>query len=75
MEVRPLEALLDVRVLVDDPGLERREVRRGAGRELVDEGALEVRRRRRSVAIARETDVKYSLNEPSRSPARPRSLT
>ena len=42
VEIGPLEALLDVRVLVDDPGLERREVGRGAGGELVDERALEI---------------------------------
>ena len=70
-----LEALLDVGVLVDDPGLERREVGRGARRELVDERCSRSSAvARRSVAIARVTEVKYSLNE-LRSPARPMSLT
>ena len=53
MRVRPLEALLDVRVLVDDASLEWREVGSDRGREVVGERLLERGRALRAERVVR----------------------
>ena len=56
VRVFPLEALLNVRVLVDDSGLERREVGGGRSREVVREGLLERRGARGAERVVRRVD-------------------
>ena len=56
VRVFPLETLLDVGVLVDDSGLERREVGGGRSREVVREGLLERRGARGAERVVRRVD-------------------